>query len=175
MKKIFLLGMVALMSVAAQAQIVSSRSERITVQREVTPATNVNELSAYLGNGWGVGYQFRHDFNKYVGWNVFGLSYMSGFDYSPADGGTFNLRALGVRGYTPSYKGIVRGYADLNMGYTLTYFYNDWYEEMYCDHHFGLDFGFGVQLYKHFAVGYNVTIARPGYGASHFAKLSYLF
>ena len=62
---------------------------------------------------------YSADFNKYIGWNIFGVSYMSGFQ-SPADYGQANFKALGVRGYTPAFKSL-RAYVDLNAGYTLLY------------------------------------------------------
>lgn len=81
-----------------------------------------NEINFYIQNGWGLGYQLRKEFNPYVGWNVFGFSYMSGFkkNSGPADAGQMNFKLLGARGYTPAWKAI-RGYVDLNLGYTLSY------------------------------------------------------
>ena len=138
------------------------------------PDPITSEVSFYIQDGWGIGYQLRKDFNKYIGWNIFGVSYMSGFD-SPADYGQLNLRCLGVRAYTPAFKSF-RGYVDLNMGYTLSY-YDRW--DMEINHHFGLDFGLGVQLSKHFAIGYNLNYSTPveryQNNTSHWARISFLF
>lgn len=138
-----------------------------------------NELDFYLQDGWGIGYQLRKDINKYIGWNIFGFSYMTGFD-SPADYGKVNFKLLGVRAYTPAFKSF-RGYVDLNMGYTLSYQkLNGWYDDdMEIGHHFGLDFGIGFQLSKRFAIGYNLNYITPvDYymdKTSHWARIAFLF
>lgn len=201
MKKILLLAAVAFFACTTiQAQIGESSSRKI--ETKISEKKFTNELDLYIQDGWGVGYQLRKDFGQYVGWNIFGFSYMSGF-CSPADFGQVNIKLLGARGYTPSYKGI-RGYIDLNLGYTLAYAdgggfgydpddydYDDFdlddfiskytrasydYDDgITVSHHFGLDFGVGVQLGKHFALGYNLNFVAPGEVKSHWARIAFLF
>ena len=151
-----------------------------------------NELSVYLGEAWGLGWQLRRELNKYVALNIVGVNYMAGGWVSPDESGVVNFRFLGARGYSPSWKWI-RGYVDLNMGYSLMYENHDSglsskekkaYEsitgkkldddDVETSHHFGLDFGVGIQLHKRFAVGYNLTYLTDA-GTSHFCKLSVLF
>ena len=121
MKKILLLAIIALFtSTAMQAQIGESKSKKIVSKAVKAPAKFTNELGLYIQDGWGIGYQLRREFNQYVGWNIIGVSYMSAFE-SPADVGQFNFKLLGARGYTPAWKSI-RGYVDLNLGYTLYYY-----------------------------------------------------
>ena len=138
-----------------------------------------NELSVYLQNGWGFGWQLRREFNPYVALNIVGVSFMSG-EYTeaanPENFGQLNIKALGVRGYTPSWKWI-RGYADLNLGYALRYYKvgSDNYDTT---HHFGLDFSVGVQLHKRVAIGYNLTYITPAdyyRDKTHWARISVLF
>ncbi len=138
-----------------------------------------NEISVYLQNGWGIGWQLRREFNPYVALNIVGVSFMSG-EYAeganPENFGQLNLKVLGVRGYTPSWKWI-RGYADLNMGYTMRY-YQTWKDEYEDTHHFGLDFSVGVQLHKRVAIGYNLTYITPAdyyRDKTHWARISVLF
>lgn len=160
-----------------------------------------NELSVYLGEAWGLGWQLRRELNKYVALNIVGVNYMAGGWVSPDKSGYVNFRFLGARGYSPSWKWI-RGYVDLNMGYTLGYVAGESYKyssggytvkvetDDYTSHHFGLDFGVGIQLHKRFAIGYhmtyltdyNVTTGEGKYkqtvpigGTMHFCKLSVLF
>lgn len=141
-----------------------------------------NELSLYLGEAWGLGWQLRRELNKYVALNIVGISYMAGGWVSPDEAGVVNFRFLGARGYSPSWKWM-RGYVDLNMGYTLGYYdQNNGKKddsEIETTHHFGLDFGVGLQVHKRFAIGYHMAYV-TGYGGgdggtSHFCKLSVLF
>ncbi|MDE5560540.1 MAG: hypothetical protein K2J00_01870 [Bacteroidaceae bacterium] len=131
-----------------------------------------NEISLYISDLWGFGYQLRREFNPYVAWNIVGISHITNFD-CPFDSGILNIKALGVRGYTPSYKWI-RGYADLNMGVGLNYHENYWYDETDIDVNFSLDFGFGVQVHKNIAFGYNLNYLSNG-ALGHMAKISFLF
>ncbi len=155
-----------------------------------------NELSVYLGEAWGLGWQLRREINKYVALNIVGVNYMAGGWVSPDESGVVNFRFLGARGYSPSWKWI-RGYVDLNMGYTLGYrdsgvklsssekkLVEKYTGEKISDdvetsHHFGLDFGVGLQLHKRFAIGYHMTYVTGynggGGGTTHFCKLSVLF
>lgn len=133
-----------------------------------------NELSFQFGDGWGIGYQLRREINPYFAINIIGIHYQTSWE-NPDKGGNINFRFLGARGYSPSWKWI-RGYADLNMGYTLGVYD---YDGVTDSHHFGLDFGVGVQLHKKIAVGYSMTYL-TGYnggdgGAAHYFKLSFPF
>lgn len=149
-----------------------------------------NEISFYIGDGWGLGWQLRKEFNPYVALNIVGVSYMSGGFHSPDESGLVNFKLLGARGYTPSWKWI-RGYVDINMGYSLSYVSGGSYKESYSygghtytatyevdddvSHHFGLDFSVGVQLHKRIAIGYNLNFLAPGKAKTHLARISLLF
>ena len=125
-----------------------------------------HEADLFIGAGWGVGYQLRKEFNQYVGWNIAGISYMSDFS-NPKDVGLIYFKLLGVRGYTPSYKRI-RGYAELNLGYSLEYDYGD------CYHYFGINFGTGIQVHKNFSFGFETMFFSPYSWGLIGAKLSVL-
>ncbi len=131
-----------------------------------------NALSFYLQNGWGIGWDIRKNFNEYIAWDIFGLSYVSGGGFhSPSDAGAINVRVAGVRGYTPSIDGF-RGYVNLDMGYTGSYFSG--YGDTVFSHGFGLDFGFGFQ-YKKFTLGYNLSYCTAGSSTSHWARIGIVF
>ena len=134
-----------------------------------------NELSFQFGDGWGIGYQLRRELNPYVAINIFGIHYQTSWEH-PDLGGTVNFRFLGARAYSPSWKWI-RGYVDLNMGYSLGWYDNG--HDVSDTHHFGLDFGVGLHLHKKIAIGYGLTYLtgyNGGSGATgHYFKLSFPF
>jgi len=145
-----------------------------------------HELDFYIANGWGIGYQLRREFNPYIGWNIVGISYVSGFK-SPADDGLLDIKLMGLRGYTPSYK-YLRGYVELNVGYSLSYEriihlrypYNNYYfyeeeTELDTNHRLGVDLSIGVQVYKRIAIGYNMKFTDPSLEKTHFARITILF
>ncbi|MBR5393693.1 MAG: hypothetical protein IK144_01260 [Bacteroidaceae bacterium] len=159
MKKILFLAVFAAISLSVSAQ------REYDAQKSFT-----HEVGLYFQDGWGFGYQLRKEFNPYFGWNIIGVSYMSCLNGSPADYGQVNIKLLGARAYTPSYRWI-RGYADLNVGYTIKYGWNT--KEP--SHYLGLDFGVGLQVHKRFAVGYNLNYLGPEKIKEHWAKFSFLF
>jgi hypothetical protein len=148
-----------------------------------------HEIDLSIGNGWGLGYQLRKEFNPYIGWDIAGVSYMTEFK-SPGKIGLLNFRLLGVRLFTPAYK-TIRGYAGLNLGYSLAYLkhyeyntyikgeweYTDKRTDYLIDHLFGLDFCVGVQVHKNISIGYNLNFI-TNYGENtknHMGKISFIF
>lgn len=140
----------------------NSRYEELTAKKKFT-----HEADLYLGAGWGVGYQLRREFNQYVGWNIIGISYMNNFS-SPADVSLINLKLIGIRGNTPSYKWF-RGYGDLCLGYSFLYDYG------YSSHHLGVDLNLGVQVHKNFALGIDLIYCEPDPFLYMGVRCSYLF
>lgn len=137
------------------------------------------EVDFCIGSGWGFGFQLRREFNPYVGWNIFGISYLA-LSYDPIDEGMLHFKLLGVRGNTPSYKWF-RGYADLNLGYS--YEYDSPSVEKYKSgtnsfHSFGLECCLGIQVHKNFAFGCKYIFSTARENKFHGflgAKLSFLF
>ncbi len=188
-KKFFVLfTCLACMQTLSAQNYYESESDIYGLKDPNSPFADVNsfshEVSFYIQDGWGIGYQLRKDISKYVGWNIFGVSYMTGFN-SPADHGWVNFKVLGVRAYTPAFN-FIRGYVDLNLGYTLTYndqkgmyyYGRDWYyydDGTKTKHYFGMDCGVGVQIGRHFTVGYNMNFLTPDKIKTHWAKISYIF
>lgn len=153
------------------------------------PPAFTHEAELFIGDGWGLGYQLRKDFNQYIGWDIIGISIKANFE-SPKNFGLINIRPLGIKAYSPAYKAI-RGYAGLKLGYSFgyekgyydEYFYikNKTYREThthyYKEHFFGLDFSLGVQFHKNIAIGYNLNYITNNDGGlvNHMAKISFLF
>lgn len=130
-------------------------------------------LSLYLQDGWGIGYDVRFNFNKYIALDIAGINFYSGFA-SPEEWCQLNIRFGGVRGYTPNWK-MIRGYANFDLGYTMIH--SDGYYGSGETHHFGFDFGVGVQVYKSITVGYNLNCIamEGGVGKSHWARIGFVF
>ncbi|MBO5591448.1 MAG: hypothetical protein J5913_00595 [Prevotella sp.] len=174
MKKILILlfGCFALTQTASAQSYYESDSDIYGLgSTSLSPYANqkpiTNEVDLYIQDGWGIGYQLRREFGKYVGWNILGASYMSHFG-TPEDFGVVNVKVLGVRGYTPAFHSI-RGYADLNLGYS--FMYNNHHES----HNFSIDFSVGVQLSKHIAIGYNLNSLVNDEAKYHWARFAFLF
>lgn len=147
-----------------------------------------HDFSFYVGNGWGLGYQLRREFNPYLAWNIAGISFLSRFQ-SPKNIGLINFRLLGARIHAPAYSGI-RWFAGLDLGYSFGYEKNEYsfqtqYEDFirktthhYDKHHFfGLDVSVGVQFHRNMAVSCNLNyVTGGGVGMKDYmARLSYIF
>jgi hypothetical protein len=134
------------------------------------------QVDLFVQNRWGVGLVLRKEINPYFGWNLIQASYMSGWNKTntPDINGLINVRLSGIRLYTPTYDNI-RAYADVNLGYSHEYIKFNQNKENF--HYFGLDFSTGIELGKHFAVGYNLTFLTNSNGSAkvHWGKLSILF
>lgn len=67
---------------------------------------------------------------------------------------------------------MIRGYANFDLGYTMIH--HDYYGD---SHHFGFDFGVGVQVYKSITVGYNLSCYEEygDVGKSHWARIGFVF
>jgi hypothetical protein len=141
-----------------------------------TQIVYTKQIDLYIQNGWGAGLLFRKEINPFVGWNIVGVSFMSGWN-DPKEFGIVNVRLFGFRLYTPSISSL-RFYAELNPGYTHVFL--DTKTQMYGylkGHFFGLDFSAGLQLNKNFALGYNLNymVNKNGHAISHWGRLSFMF
>lgn len=184
MKKLILI-IGALFALSVQAQNDDWRGGYSELQDgdelSIAQKTVFHEVSFYIQNGWGFGYSLRKDYGKFFAWDIFGASFQTGGFVSPANNYLFNLRLLGARAYSPSWKRC-RAYANLDLGYTMYHFdYNDEYYNGYRHydysgetHGFGLDFGLGLQFNNRFSIGYNLNYCTQG-DKTHWCKLSVLF
>lgn len=132
-------------------------------------------------DAWGVGLMLRRELNPYVGLNIAGVSYISGWHKyeGPCNMGFINVRALGVRFYTPKVEPC-RLYAEITPGYTHSYvdvhYYGSWLKGT--GDNFSFDAGAGIEIGKHVALGYHFyyivgSDSKDGY--MHMGKLSILF
>ena len=133
-------------------------------------------------DAWGVGLMVRRELNPYVGLNIAGVSYISGWHKyeGPSNMGFINVRALGVRFYTPPIEPC-RLYAEITPGYTHTYVDVripglGWLKGT--GDNFSFDAGAGIEIGKHVALGYHFyyivgSDTKDGY--MHMGKLSILF
>lgn len=112
-------------------------------------------------NGWGAGLMLRKEINPNIGWNIIGISYLSGWN-SPEDFGIMNVRLSGVRYHSPSIDSF-RFYAELNMGYTYVYLGEIESPLKTVEgnsHCFGFDASVGFQPSPSIAIGYNMNFMR---------------
>lgn len=130
------------------------------------------QVDLYIQNSWGVGFMLRKEFSKYIGMNLVGGSYMSGWNElkSPKHYGHVNVRLCGVRAYLPIYEDI-RAFADVVPGYTYIYSYGNH------SHCFGADFSAGFQIHRNVAISYNLDFIANGDGHAtyHWGRISFLF
>lgn len=142
-----------------------------------------NEIDFYIAKGWGSGYQLRREFNPYLGWNIIGFSFISDFG-SPADDGLLDIKLLGMRGYTPSYKAL-RGFVEFNAGYSFAYeretylYYNNYnlIEEKELDtcHRLAAELNIGIQVHRNIALGYNLKFHSIVSRKMHLVRVSIIF
>lgn len=132
-------------------------------------------VSLFLQDGWGIGYDLRYNFNEYVALDVAGVNMHSRFD-SPDDWCQLNIRIGGLRCYTPNWN-MIRAYTNFDLGYTMIHAYGE--DET---HHFGFDFGVGIQVHKSITFGYNLNcVAENNVGntgsitMSHWARIGFVF
>ncbi len=132
-------------------------------------------------DAWGVGLMLRRELNPYVGINVAGVSYMSGWHGydGPSSMGIINIRALGIRLYTPELEPC-RLFAEVTPGYTHVYldsYISGWGRLKADADCFGLDFCAGIEIGGHFALSYNLDYIVNGNasGTTHWGKVSILF
>jgi len=186
MKKYFLIALLGIASVSASAQ---SRYES-TATTDKSESRYSGQADVYIQDGWGVGGMFRKEINKYLGWNLVGASFMSGFgvNETPDKVGVVNVRTMGLRAHTDLCKNL-GVYADVTPGYTYMYssvhvsnyyygnglyYSGDLGSKAHC---FGLDVSAGFQLGKHLELGYNLAFYANGDGNSstHWGRISILF
>lgn len=134
------------------------------------------QVDLFIQDAWGVGFMLRKEINKYIGVNIVGGSYMSGWNQmkSPNHYGQVNARLGGVRAYLPLMDKI-RAYADVTLGYSYMYLN---YNGIKAHHHFGsFDASAGFQLHKNFAIGYNLNfvVNGDGHATYHWGRISFLF
>ena len=181
MRKVLVFVILGFASLTANAQIFKSGSGTT----EGSESKWTGEFNFYVQDAWGIGLMARKETGKYFGWNVIGLSYMSGWHKydTPDKIGILNVRLMGVRFNAPIYRSL-RLYAEATPGYTFMYAkpfyysgnYSVWtkFEKTHC---FGFDCGAGFEVFKNVALGYNFSFFVNGNGNSHihWGRVSILF
>jgi len=166
-------------------QVVNTRINENSAENDEVDFTE--EINFYIQNGWGVGFIHRKEINPYIGWNILGVSFMSGWN-NPQEFGVVNVRGLGFRFYIPSSESF-KLYAEMNLGYSFIYCndykasVNDIWGNTYKlilngkVHCFAFDFSTGFQINNHLSIGYNLTYLKhkTESGIIHWGKISILF
>jgi len=182
MRKILLFVFLGIVTLTTNAQIFKNSSDTT----KVSESKWKGEFDFYVQDGWGIGLMARKETSKYIGWNVAGISYMSGWHRleTPDKFGIVNIRLMGVRFNVPLYKSL-KFYAEATPGYTFMYAKSvyPWrskkasWTEVDKAHCFGLDCGAGFQVFKNLALGYNFSFFVNGNGNAHihWGRVSILF
>ena len=199
MKKILLAALIGLFSLTGSAQIVSSTSRNITTTTTVVKkekkthfgidvnlgkmATKVDFYgeSEKVSNGaFGLGFHWERHYNPYLAWDVFSVMWDAPFD-SPSDFDRLAFKT-GIRAFTPKFFRNMRGYANLDLGYSLNFLqsyvvssYNIYEDGMEASHAFALEFGFGLRLTDHVGVGYALDWDSNTKYKGNYLRLSFLF
>ena len=199
MKKILLAALIGLFSLTGSAQIVSSTSRNITTTTTVVPkekktyfgidvnlgkmATKVDfygESEKASNGAFGLGIHWERHYNPYLAWDVFSAMWDAPFD-SPSDFDRLAFKT-GIRAFTPKFFRNMRGYANLDLGYSLNFLqsyvvssYNIYEDGMEASHAFALEFGFGLRLTDHVGVGYALDWDSNTKYKGNYLRLSFLF
>lgn len=199
MKKILLAALIGLFSLTGSAQIVSSTSRNITTTTTVVPkekktyfgidvnlgkmATKVDlfgESEKVSDGAFGLGIHWERHYNPYLAWDVFSAMWDAPFD-SPSDFDRLAFKT-GIRAFTPKFFRNMRGYANLDLGYSLNFLqsyvvssYNIYEDGMEASHAFALEFGFGLRLTDHVGVGYALDWDSNTKYKGNYLRLSFLF
>lgn len=165
MKKIFVLAFMAMFSLAIQAQIVSSRSSRITTTyTERTPAIWLDFGPGFFtgdaedtGLGIDLGFRWNHMFTENIGWDILKVSAQTD---TKNFGDALNIQAkTGIRGVTPILFGNSSLYANLAGGYG---YYTDIEKGG-----FVWEVGAGINLTRKFAIGINYNSTQYEYSSRY--------
>jgi len=161
MKKIILISFVTLFTLAAQAQIVSSRSSRITTEhRDYHPAIWVDlGPGLYTGDvkdtgvAIDLGFRWNHMFTENIGWDILKISAQTDTkNFKEA----LNIQGkTGIRGVTPILFGNSSLYANFAGGYG---YYTDIEKGG-----FVWEVGAGINISSRFSVGINYNSANYTY------------
>ena len=199
MKKILLAALIGLFSLTGSAQIVSSTSRNITTTTTVVPkekktyfgidvnlgkmATKVDlfgESEKVSDGAFGLGIHWERHYNPYLAWDVFSAMWDAPFD-SPSEIDRLAFKT-GIRAFTPKFFRNMRGYANLDLGYSLNFLqsyvvssYNIYEDGMEASHAFALEFGFGLRLTDHVGVGYALDWDSDTKLKGNYLRLSFLF
>ena len=190
MKKNLLSVIVALFPFMGSAQIVSSTSRNITTTTTVVKKekktyfgidASVGKMAytddyydeKYSTGAFGLGFHWERHYNPYIAWDVFSVLWDAPFD-SPSDFDRLAFKT-GVRGFTPKFYRDMRGYANLDLGYSLLLLKDYYYDEMSTYHAFALEFGFGLRLTDHIGVGYALDWDSNSKYKGNYLRLNFLF
>lgn len=168
MRKFFVLALMALFTMASQAQIVSSRSSRITRERTVHKPVIWADLGVGTFTGdpedTGVaidlGFRWNHMFTENIGWDILKISAQTDTkDFTES----LNVQGkTGIRGVTPVLFGNSTLYANFAGGYG---YYTDIEEGG-----FVWEAGAGINITPCFSVGINYNSANYTYESSRYKQ-----
>lgn len=170
MKKLTLLAFSCLVFLTGSAQ------NAPTTPKDLTYGVDVKFGTIASCGSFGIGFHMERSYNPYITWNLVSVSWEAPFD-SPADLDRISLRT-GLRGFSPCFFRNMRGYANVDMGYTATVakcMDEDYYMVHEDFHGFGLEVGAGLRLTDHIGLGYAFDWDSETKYKGHYFHFCYLF
>ena len=145
MKKLFLMAIVAMFTMSASAQSLTSNrtSNNVWFDLAVGSFCGTGVDGDYTGLGLDVGFRWNKMFNEYVGWDI--VKVAAQMDTKHIDKSLCGRALTGIRGESPVLFSNVKAYANFAGGYI--------YNIDRTDGSLAWEVGFGLKLFSRFNVG----------------------
>lgn len=136
--------------------------------------------SSYGYAGFGANLVLEHEFHKYLAWDIFSIDFSAPFDLSE---GNFGLKT-GLRAFTSRFwRDKARGFMSVATGWDCNIREHVERDKTGDKIHIknkaksglGVSVGLGLQIQKHFFIGYTMEYSTAAKFTSHYGKFGYRF
>lgn len=173
MKKIIfaLVAMLCVTTASAQRARTSNYSN-VDKKNHFAMGLGVGKLAKGFDASFDFDLRWQRDINEHFALDMLTVNVTAPFN-SPKDITEGSFR-FGGRGFTSPFYNNMRGYANLDLGYTLIGSSIKGFDGG-ANHAFGLEFGAGVEVTKKIALGYSLHYNTCTESTGHFGKISVRF
>jgi len=125
---------------------------------------------------FGANIVLEKEFNKYIAWDIFSIDFSTNFSNEAFSWFPIGIKS-GARAFSPSWwDGKMRAYTSLALGYECGIIKGGEDFNTTAAHGFALSWGIGVQIKRHFFIGYDLEYnSCDQWGTAHYAKFGYKF